>query len=74
MAVFKDYAGLKYKRINSSREQNKILFPTTDAISPLAPALSPLRGEGELFADFWQCLETRYGSCVQTAHHELSGW
>jgi hypothetical protein len=34
--------------------KKSLLFSTTHVISPLTPALSPLRGEGELSADFWQ--------------------
>ena len=44
------------------------LLSTTDVISPLTPALSPLKGEGELCAVFWQCFVTQIGSRDQCAN------
>jgi hypothetical protein len=40
----------------------------SDVISPLTPALSPLRGEGEYFAGDWRCFTILAGSWEQGAN------
>jgi hypothetical protein len=44
------------------------LISKTYVISPLTPALSPLRGEGEFFAVDSPCFATKSGSRVQCAN------
>jgi hypothetical protein len=44
------------------------LFSKIYVISLLTPALSPLRGEGELSAVGWSCFATKLGSRVQYAN------